>query len=169
MCIYSQLLPRSSWWQSICTQSRVWLCSGYQNPNREAASTPTFLRFTNIDMRLLPRRLCTLSSHYWCRNIKSSGFIPLSPLTALMDEGNQVRCLSGTEEETCFCTRCTSSRLPDSVIYWTGASCHCWVIAAETVTHSGCGKPAGFTLGSCFTAAACWRCSPQLCGLPVLL
>lgn len=29
----------------------------------------------------------------------------------------------------------------DTEIYWTGASCHLWLMTAETVTQAGCGKP----------------------------
>lgn len=61
--------------------------------------------------------------------------------------------------------------LPSShcMIYWTGACCHCWVITAEAVTRSGCGKPAGFTLRSCFTFALCWLDSPWHCQPVVVL
>lgn len=45
------------------------------------------------------------------------------------------------------------------VIYWTGAGCHCWVIAAETVTHSvkhsgmweACGIHTGILFHCCNT------------------
>lgn len=79
-----------------------------------AATTPTFLRLTNIDTSLLPQRLClhrSVITDAERLNPPGLSLRPRSPVhsTDLMDGGNQVHCFSGTEE-THFCTRCTSSQ-----------------------------------------------------------
>ncbi len=109
-----------------------------------------------------PETVFSLLPHYWCRNIKpfSSSHCHRSLLlsSVLMDEGNQAH---RPLRKHISVYAALPSSLSEAVIYWMGASCHWWLIVAETVTHW---VPAGFTLESCFTAARCWLCSPHYCG-----
>lgn len=157
--MYSQLLYCSSWWESTWTHGLHSCIIVFRIP--EPKQTPTS-RFTKINTSLLPQWLC------FCRSLITDAE-RLNPLgishcprsllhnTALMDEGNH-------RKHTSVYAALPPS-LSDTLIYWTGASCHWWVVAAETVPLDGCRKPVGFTLGSCFTAATCWRCSPRHCEL----
>lgn len=134
----------------------VSLYSEYQNPNGKKAEPPQH----SWGSDLLPQRLfLILFSHYWCSEIKSSGFIPMFTAAQRCSDGWRQ---SGPPPSPAL-RKHTSvyAAFPSSlgVIYWTGAGCHCWVIAVETVTHSvthsgmweACGIHTGILFHCCNT------------------
>lgn len=119
-------------------------------------TTPTFLS-SSLQTLCAHRSLIT-DAERW--NPAGSSRRPRSRCTAPFWWMKAIRS-SSTRKRASVNAALPSSR-SDTVIYWAGASCHEWVMAAETVWPR---EAAAFKLGSCFTAALRWLCSSQHCGL----